>query len=513
MEAQLTNELLISSLSLNSNSGEHHLDCNKQQIHNTSWYDLVHFDYLREAQLKHKRLTSNYCSSLSASSEQPQLHERSTIVLLKMFSFSQNRTIWMHSVMKVKEATDSSSQPVIVCTNQVLSEREAQVLRSNSWLYDFYSLHPKLHHQAAVASLNGGSQTPQSICSSDEQLDQAASDQAKSTISGITAGGRAKSPPAVGNSISAAATGAANLQKGAANSFELVQFSGNQDNSATYYSSNFDVKPTPVQLAGSSLKCASKLSPLNHSPTSTISSSPLSSSSAYQQPAAPRYEASHGQHFAGSYSQQHGAGSLGSSSASSTSSTSSSSSSQNNTDLLLTTPPANQSQSKAAAAVASLYAGIDAITAATAVDQTAAAYQNQSSAVSGGGGKSNLAVNYANHVMAAQRVAAHHHHPYHPYHHHQHHPMVHHHQQAAAGHHLAPHHHSHHTTGSHHHHHPASFYPANHHHVSAAAAANAYHHHHAAYHSTAAAAVAAVTNVAAAHHPAHHNYVNYLNVN
>lgn len=51
----------------------------------------------------------------------------------------------MHVVLQVKDSSDSSQQPVIVCTNQVLSDKEAAVMRANSWLYQFYSLHSKMH--------------------------------------------------------------------------------------------------------------------------------------------------------------------------------------------------------------------------------------------------------------------------------------------------------------------------------------------------------------------------------
>lgn len=50
----------------------------------------------------------------------------------------------MHCVLQVKESSESNQQPVIVCTNQVLSEAEAAVMRTNSWLYHYYSVQNKL---------------------------------------------------------------------------------------------------------------------------------------------------------------------------------------------------------------------------------------------------------------------------------------------------------------------------------------------------------------------------------
>ena len=45
--------------------------------------------------------------------------------------------------------TGQSQQPIIVATNQVLSEREAAVLRGNSWLYHYYTMQSKLQYGLA----------------------------------------------------------------------------------------------------------------------------------------------------------------------------------------------------------------------------------------------------------------------------------------------------------------------------------------------------------------------------
>ncbi|XP_023239313.1 neuronal PAS domain-containing protein 4-like isoform X1 [Centruroides sculpturatus] len=115
--------------------GEFHLGYRKSNLQGLSWYELVHCDHLREAQSKHRLITQ---------SEQ----ERSCILLIRLESQSR-KWIWVHVVLQVKDSSDSSQQPVIVCTNQVLSEREAAVMRANSWLYQFYSLHSKMHYSLA----------------------------------------------------------------------------------------------------------------------------------------------------------------------------------------------------------------------------------------------------------------------------------------------------------------------------------------------------------------------------
>ncbi|CAG2162838.1 unnamed protein product, partial [Oppiella nova] len=116
-------------------NGEFHLGYNKSSVEGLSWYDFVHWEHLREAQSKHRLITQ---------SEQ----ERSCILLLRLQT-NASAWIWVHVVLQVKDSNDSSQQPVIVCTNQVLSEREATVMRANSWLYQFYSLHSKMHYGLA----------------------------------------------------------------------------------------------------------------------------------------------------------------------------------------------------------------------------------------------------------------------------------------------------------------------------------------------------------------------------
>ncbi|XP_076316369.1 uncharacterized protein LOC143228849 isoform X2 [Tachypleus tridentatus] len=113
-------------------NGEFYLGYTKSSLQGVSWYELLHWDHLREAQSKHRLITQ---------SEQ----ERSCILLLRLQN-TAGRWIWVHAVLQVKDSSDNSQQPVIVCTNQVLSEREAAVMRVNSWLYQFYSLQSKMHY-------------------------------------------------------------------------------------------------------------------------------------------------------------------------------------------------------------------------------------------------------------------------------------------------------------------------------------------------------------------------------
>lgn len=45
--------------------------------------------------------------------------ERSCILLVRLQT-SRSGWLWIHAVLQVKDGSDSSQQPVIVCTNQVL---------------------------------------------------------------------------------------------------------------------------------------------------------------------------------------------------------------------------------------------------------------------------------------------------------------------------------------------------------------------------------------------------------
>ncbi|XP_054715844.1 PAS domain-containing protein cky-1-like [Uloborus diversus] len=115
--------------------GEFHLGYSKSSLQGVSWYELVHWEHLREAQSKHRLITQ---------SEQ----ERSCIILLRLQD-SSGRWLWVHVVLQIKDGTDTTQQSVIVCTNQILSEKEAAVMRANSWLYQYYSLHSKMHYGLA----------------------------------------------------------------------------------------------------------------------------------------------------------------------------------------------------------------------------------------------------------------------------------------------------------------------------------------------------------------------------
>ncbi|XP_049304830.1 protein single-minded [Bactrocera dorsalis] len=111
-------------------NGEFHLGYSKSDIHGLSWYNLLHSENLREAQSKHRLITQ---------SEQ----DRSCILLVRM-QRRQGDFIWVHVVLQVRDSQDTNQQPVIVCTNQVLNEREASVMLANSWLYHYYSVQSKI---------------------------------------------------------------------------------------------------------------------------------------------------------------------------------------------------------------------------------------------------------------------------------------------------------------------------------------------------------------------------------
>ncbi|XP_055608980.1 uncharacterized protein LOC129756201 [Uranotaenia lowii] len=111
-------------------NGEFHLGYSRSELQGISWYNLLHWESTREAQNKHRLITQ---------SEQ----DRSCILLVRM-QRRQNDFIWVHVVLQVRDGQDSNQQSVIVCTNQVLSDREASVMLSNSWLYHYYTVQSKM---------------------------------------------------------------------------------------------------------------------------------------------------------------------------------------------------------------------------------------------------------------------------------------------------------------------------------------------------------------------------------
>uniref|UniRef100_T1JAN8 Neuronal PAS domain-containing protein 4 n=1 Tax=Strigamia maritima TaxID=126957 RepID=T1JAN8_STRMM len=80
-------------------NGEFYLGYSKVNIQGLSWYQLVHWEHMREAQSKHKLITQ---------SEQ----EKSGILLLRLHTRA-GTTLWIHAVLQVKDNLDNTQQPVV----------------------------------------------------------------------------------------------------------------------------------------------------------------------------------------------------------------------------------------------------------------------------------------------------------------------------------------------------------------------------------------------------------------
>uniref|UniRef100_A0A6A7G439 Neuronal PAS domain-containing protein 4-like n=1 Tax=Hirondellea gigas TaxID=1518452 RepID=A0A6A7G439_9CRUS len=190
-------------------NGEFYLGYSKESLAGVSWYHLIHPDNLRDAQTKHRLITS---------SDQ----ERSCILLLRLQA-AGGAWRWVHCVLQLKDAQETNSttasagtaaassssattttttttqtaaatsatitpqtatpagttetsqqsqqqqatstqqQPIIVATNQVLSEREAAVLRSNTWLYHYYTMQSKLQYGLAYEAQRVHAYYPQTM--------------------------------------------------------------------------------------------------------------------------------------------------------------------------------------------------------------------------------------------------------------------------------------------------------------------------------------------------------------
>ncbi|XP_050532971.1 PAS domain-containing protein cky-1 isoform X1 [Daktulosphaira vitifoliae] len=113
--------------------GEFHLGFSRAELQGVSWYQLLHWECMREAQSKHRLITQ---------SEQ----DRSCILLARIQKRTTGDWLWIHCVLQVKDNMENSQQPVIVSTNQVLTDQEAAVMRSNSWLYHYYMVQSKLQY-------------------------------------------------------------------------------------------------------------------------------------------------------------------------------------------------------------------------------------------------------------------------------------------------------------------------------------------------------------------------------
>eukprot|EP00093_Oithona_nana_P014106 14106.XXX_142676_122793_1 [CDS] Oithona nana genome sequencing. len=129
--------------SIDSN-GEYYLGYKKFDLKGTSWYNLLHPECIKEVQSKHRLITQSE-------------NDRSCILLLRLLK-QDGSYIWVHTVLQVKENLEHSQSPVIVCTNQVLNDREATVMKANSWLYHYYMVQSRLQYSLAY-----GGQSPTSL--------------------------------------------------------------------------------------------------------------------------------------------------------------------------------------------------------------------------------------------------------------------------------------------------------------------------------------------------------------
>lgn len=84
-----------------------------------------------------------------------QSEQDKSCILLVRLQKRNGEWLHVHCVLQVKENMENTQQPVIVCTNQVLSAHEAPVMQANSWLYHYYMVQSKLQYgglQAAAAA-------------------------------------------------------------------------------------------------------------------------------------------------------------------------------------------------------------------------------------------------------------------------------------------------------------------------------------------------------------------------
>ncbi|OXU19056.1 hypothetical protein TSAR_015760 [Trichomalopsis sarcophagae] len=129
-------------------TAESHMEYSRSELVGVSWYNLLHWDSIRTAYCKHQTVIQ---------SDQ----ERSSTALLRLQSRS-GRWFWVHCVLQVKDTSEECQHPIIVCTNQVLSDKEAEILRASSWLYQ-YSSQTKFTYGVCASLPNSGPQPPPSV--------------------------------------------------------------------------------------------------------------------------------------------------------------------------------------------------------------------------------------------------------------------------------------------------------------------------------------------------------------
>jgi len=128
-------DLKISQIDSN---GEHHLGYSTLELNRVSYYHLLHPDSVREVAAKHRLITQSES-------------DRACILLLRL----QRRNgswLWVHTVLQVKDQTEETTSPVIVCTSQILSLGEAEVMKANSWLYHYYMVQSRLQYGLAYGA-------------------------------------------------------------------------------------------------------------------------------------------------------------------------------------------------------------------------------------------------------------------------------------------------------------------------------------------------------------------------
>ncbi|XP_043275977.1 neuronal PAS domain-containing protein 4A-like [Venturia canescens] len=126
-------------------TAESHLEYTRSELVGVSWYNLLHWECIRTAYCKHQTVIQ---------SDQ----ERTSTALLRLQNRS-GRWFWIHCVLQVKETSEECQHPIIVCTNQVLSDKEAEVMRSSSWLYQ-YSAQSKFTYGLCPTSQQSQQQNP-----------------------------------------------------------------------------------------------------------------------------------------------------------------------------------------------------------------------------------------------------------------------------------------------------------------------------------------------------------------
>lgn len=128
-------------------TAEYHLGYTTDEICQKSWYSMLHPEDIHEAREKHILLIRSS-------------HEMGCMMTVRMLN-AEGHVLWVNIVMHVRQAAGATpshtDDPLIVCTNQIISEEEAYQMKLQSHMFTLY---PPRSGELWAAGLQGAPHAP-----------------------------------------------------------------------------------------------------------------------------------------------------------------------------------------------------------------------------------------------------------------------------------------------------------------------------------------------------------------